>query len=344
MAALPDFRPPAPVEHLVGANQALILNSDSDNEDNRFLPTRNGTLKLCLNALVYLSRIYAFKASEEWRSYEAPGCATSRLSTIHLMSQSSRSPADVPKDVPLGQEPLLKPEHDRNYACDICGQRICVGDGGNKNFLQHRGSPGCLKAAKKAATASNARHAAQNAVKITSFFSKATGRVPKPTSSTTGLMARTPFSPPLLPRSSLDQLDQPGNQTAWSAGDQPSAHPDPHAIALLDSLDLATQDLPLHILEAGDEDRITQVVLGGGPDDAADAWEFLDRRLNGLLGYSVSVDEVAGLVRRGPYGVKGLAGYIWGFVIDYGIPGALLEGKVDILLKAISLIKRCVAI
>ena len=39
MAALPDFRPPVPVERLVGANQALILNSDSDNEDNRFLPT-----------------------------------------------------------------------------------------------------------------------------------------------------------------------------------------------------------------------------------------------------------------------------------------------------------------
>ena len=34
MAALPDFRPPAPVERLVGANQALILNSDSVNADN----------------------------------------------------------------------------------------------------------------------------------------------------------------------------------------------------------------------------------------------------------------------------------------------------------------------
>ena len=84
--------------------------------------------------------------------------------------------------------------------------------------------------------------------------------------------------------------------------------------------------------------------MGGGPDDAADTWEFLDRRLNGLLGYGVSVDEVAGLVRHGPYGVKCLAGYIQGFVVDYGIPGALLEGKVDILLKVISLIKRCVAI
>lgn len=55
---------------------------------------------------------------------------------------------------------------------------------------------------------------------------------------------------------------------------------------------------------------MTQVVLGGGPDDPVDAWEFLDCSLNGLLRYGVSVDEVAARVRRRPLGVKGLAGYI----------------------------------
>ena len=49
-------------------------------------------------------------------------------------------------------------------------------------------------------------------------------------------------------------------------------------------------------------------------------------------------------MRHGPLGVKGLAQYIRGFVVDYGIEGALLEGKIGVLLKAISLVKRCVKI
>ena len=110
----------------------------------------------------------------------------------------------------------------------------------------------------------------------------------------------------------------------------------------MDKLYLAIQDLPLHVPEAEDEDEMAQVVLGGGPDDPADAWEFLDHRLNGLLGYGVSVNEVARRVRRRPLGVKGLAGYIQRFVVDYSIAGVLLEGKIGVLLKAISLIKQCI--
>ena len=115
-------------------------------------------------------------------------------------------------------------------------------------------------------------------------------------------------------------------------------------MALLDTLELAIQDLPALIPEAEDEDKMAQVVLGGGPNDPADAWEFLDRRLNGLLGYGASVNEVAACVRHGPLGVKGLVGYIRGFVVDCNIAGVLLEGKIGILLKAISHMKQCVVI
>ena len=256
------------------------------------------------------------------------------------MPQCSRSPTDLPNNVPLDRTPLLMPEDAGRYTCDICGQSIRVGDGGNKNFLQHRGSPGCLRAARKA-TASKASNA--NTSKITSFFLKAQGGDPKRTVSTTGFVARTPSSPPLLPHSS-DPPGQPGNKTAQSASNQSSAQPDAHAMALLDSLELAIQDLPSHIPEAENEDEMAQVVLGGGPNDPADAWEFLDRRLNGLLGYGASVDEVAVRVRRGPLGVKGLAGYIRRFVVDCNIAGVLLEGKIGILLKAISHMKQCVVI
>ena len=170
--------------------------------------------------LVYISCRYTFKAGEEWRSCtcEGPGCATRHFTTIHLMSQPSHSPTDVPDGVPLGQTPLIIPADDGSYACDICGKSIHVRGGGNKNFLQHRGSPGCLKAAKKATAASSARQAAQNTVKITSFFSKEAVKVPKPTGSTTGLAARAPLSPHLLPCSSSGPPDRPGNQTASSVG------------------------------------------------------------------------------------------------------------------------------
>ena len=142
------------------------------------------------------------------------------------MPQHSRSPTDLPNDVPLDQTPLLMPEDTGRYPCDICGQSICVGDRGNKNFLQHCGSPGCLRAARKA-TASKASNA--NTSKITSFFSKAQGGDPKHTTSTTGFVARTPSSPPLLPHSS-DPPGQPGNKTAQSASNWSSAQPDCYAI------------------------------------------------------------------------------------------------------------------
>ena len=42
--------------------------------------------------------------------------------------------------------PIPTPDDDGNYTCDMCHQKVHVGSGGTKNFLQHQGSPGCLKA------------------------------------------------------------------------------------------------------------------------------------------------------------------------------------------------------
>ncbi|KAH8995049.1 hypothetical protein EDB86DRAFT_2804872 [Lactarius hatsudake] len=230
-------------------------------------------------------------------------------------------------------------EEDGSYICDICHQCIRVGDGGNKNFLQHRGSPGCRRAAKK--TASKAREASKKTVQITSFFSRVTTSVPTPTTSTTGFVAHAPPNPsPLIHLPTSDLPPQPGNQVTLSENGQTSTRPDAHATALLDSLDHAARDLPSHILEADESDDTARVISGSGPDDPADAWEFLDHKLNGLVGYGIGVDKVAQRVRRGPLGVEGLAGYIRGFVVDYGITGDLLEGKIGVLLKAIDLVKQ----
>ena len=115
---------------------------------------------------------------------------------------------------------------------------------------------------------------------------------------------------------------------------QTSACPDAHAMALLARLDHAAQNLPSQIPEATESDDITHVVTGGGPDDPAEAWEYLDHALNRLLRYSIGVKEVVQQLQCGPLSIEGLCGTIWGFVVDYGVTGDLLEGKIGILSKS----------
>ncbi|KAI9433400.1 hypothetical protein H4582DRAFT_1819930 [Lactarius indigo] len=123
-----------------------------------------------------------------------------------------------------------------------------------------------------------------------------------------------------------------------------SAPPDAHALVLLNSITRAAQELPSHIPEAEEGDDIARVVLAGGPEDSSEAWEYLDHMLNWLLGYGIGIEDVAQRVRRGPLGVRGLAQYIHGFVVDHGVTGDLLEGKIGRLLKAIELTKHHIGI
>jgi hypothetical protein len=120
--------------------------------------------------------------------------------------------------------------------------------------------------------------------------------------------------------------------------------PDAHALALLASIDRAAQDLPSIIPEAEEDEDMARVVLAGEPEDPSEAWEYLDPVLNRLLGYGVDVEEIAQRVRRGPLGVEGLTRYIRGFVVTYGVPGALLEGKLERLSDAIELVIQSVLV
>jgi hypothetical protein len=120
--------------------------------------------------------------------------------------------------------------------------------------------------------------------------------------------------------------------------------PDAHALALLASVNRAAGELPSLVPEAEECDAMARVVLAGGPEDPSEAWEHLDRELNRLLGYGIGIEEIAQRVRRGPLGVKGLTRYINGFVVDYSITGALLEGKLERLSKAIELVIQSVLI
>lgn len=229
--------------------------------------------------------------------------------------------------------PIPTPDDDGNYTCDVCLQKVRVGGGGTKNFFQHRNSPVCLRMSKKTMKAA----ANQSEKKtITSFFPKVT--TSKVRSSTAVLAACAPAftSSPL---SASDPPHHPDSETTQSVETQTPVCPDKHAIALLARLDRAAQNLPSQVPEAGESDDIARAVISGGPDDPAEAWEHLDHTLNRLVGYGVGVEEVVQRLRRGPLGIEGLSKYIRWFVVDYGVTGDLLEGKIGILLKAIEATK-----
>ncbi len=133
-------------------------------------------------------------------------------------------------------------------------------------------------------------------------------------------------------------LQEPLGEPRTSA--HPDQGPDAHALALLASVTLTAQELPSLIPEAEEHDDMARFVLAGGPEDPSEAWEHLDLGLNRLLGYGVDIEDIAQRVRRGPLGVEGLTWYIRSFVVDYGVAGALLEGKLERLSKAIELVKQ----
>ncbi len=160
--------------------------------------------------------------------------------------------------------------------CDVCLQKVRVGSRGAKNFLQHCGSPGCLKTAKKV---TKAKADQTGKITITSFFPKV---ISKGSSSTTVLAAcAPPFTS--LPLTPSNLLHQPGIETVQLVNMQTSARPDTHAMALLARFDHTAQNLPSQIPEATESDDIACVVTGGGPDDPAEAWKYLDHTLNRLL-------------------------------------------------------------
>jgi hypothetical protein len=151
-----------------------------------------------------------------------------------------------------------------------------------------------------------------------------------------------PTSSDSLVTSGPPRPDEPRTHGSTSANAVTSqlARPDAQALTLLNSITCAARELPSHIPEAEEDDDIARVVLAEGPEDTSEAWEHLDHVLNRLLGYGVDIEDIARCVRRGPLGVEGLVRYIRGFVVDYGVTGDLLEGKLDRLSKAIGLVKQ----
>ena len=223
--------------------------------------------------------------------------------------------------------------------------KVRVGCGGSSNFLQHRGSPRCLKAEKWR----NSKPKASQMKTINSYFTKATqgGTSSEQNQAQNGGAPDSEAVP--HPRSFLLMPGLPHepfgeSRTKPRISARPDQGPDAHALALLADITRAAQELPSHIPEAEEHEDMARVVLAGWPEDPSEAWGHLDHGLNRLLGYDVDIEDIAHRVRRGPLGVEGLTRYIHGFVVDYSVPGGLLEGKLEKLSKAIEFVNQYVLV
>jgi hypothetical protein len=210
----------------------------------------------------------------------------------------------------------------------------------------------CLKAKEK--HKSQANQAGNKTKTLLSFFSKVT-HSPKEAVATKGgsthtnakvltkvrsLSAHTPtptLPPNPLPLPLLSYL--PCRLDSAETESYGCQHPDAYALALLARLDHAAQELPLHVPEAEANDEIACILSVEDPNDPSEAWEYLDPALNRLLGYGSSVEDIIQRMQRGPLGVAGLSCLICRFVVQYGIAGSLLEGKLNILFSAIDTLK-----
>lgn len=90
--------------------------------------------------------------------------------------------------------------------------------------------------------------------------------------------------------------------------------------------------------EGGDDDLLARFAARPPVVTMDGAWQVLDPMLNGICGWGASVEQVAGLIRRGPKGMEGLVEYVEHFVVAYRIAGGLLEGKCAILVKAMNFV------
>ncbi|KAH8990553.1 hypothetical protein EDB92DRAFT_1864458 [Lactarius akahatsu] len=79
-------------------------------------------------------------------------------------STDSPSGSDVP--------PIPTPDKDGIYTCNICRTKVRVGRGGHKNFMQHSGSPRCLRAAKKGELKSQKSQTRSRMRTLHSYFMK----------------------------------------------------------------------------------------------------------------------------------------------------------------------------
>lgn len=234
--------------------------------------------------------------------------------------------------------PLLTVDIDDTVQCPDCQKGIRVGKGGMRNYdTQHYNSAQCKK---DRASKAKKKKAGSGLQKIASFFTStpAAPSVPSTVKKPPLVISTAPIShiPPIsnIPRAAII----PSDSHSSSSQHNTDVVPCPLALRLLADLKEASLHLPHTVAEAQEDDVLAQFDVKAPEVPQLDAWEVLDRKLNNALGWGATAEAIVPIVRRGEKGVEALHQYIERFVLVYGVEGALLEGKISALLKAIRLL------
>lgn len=232
---------------------------------------------------------------------------------------------------------------DGRVECPLCQERIATGVAGLANVRRHMEGERCKKQAKRNRENQN-KSKQQNLVK--SYFTapkKVPSTVPQPPTihSTTTVCSQSSSSTP-APKSVSETISETTTMHAHEGIDSPATL-DPSPTFCKDAMSCLTAfkarvvalERDPSIPEAGINHELA--AFSGDPvgcvQDGEDAWERWDGPLNTLLQKEPS--ELRKLVVRGNRGLIGLHNFLLYLVVNHGIAGGLIEGKISRLTKAI---------
>ena len=131
-----------------------------------------------------------------------------------------------------------------------------------------------------------------------------------------------------------------GPSVIVSTSSGPTQVPDALVNNILTKLENAIMKLP-NLPEASETDELAVFMQYLPTDmDRDDAWEtLLDPLLNRFLGFGRSIESISEALRGGERGLMAMARYLRTFIARYHVEGlgALLEGKLNRLIKAIEM-------
>ncbi|GLB44007.1 hypothetical protein LshimejAT787_1501910 [Lyophyllum shimeji] len=214
--------------------------------------------------------------------------------------------------------------------CPDCGMRVNCGSVGLPNLdKRHRGTKVCLK---RQATQAQAGKGKKNA-SIMSFLR------PKPVP-----VPSTVTAPALVGGAGASLLSEPAREAEEillaPSHASPSSKPD--EVPILQMLRVLVSRIPDTVPEATHDDALA--VFGGDPAsfidpepemDGDDIWQgMMNATLKRVFGWQTEVDLTT-VIKRGPLGMDGFVRFIEYYIVDRGVPAALLEGKLEHLLDTL---------
>ncbi|KAJ7709260.1 hypothetical protein B0H16DRAFT_1822031 [Mycena metata] len=211
--------------------------------------------------------------------------------------------------------------------CPECSERVNCGPAGINNFVK-RHKPGVSQVC-KTAKAKRDKKPRQDG-KLSGWF---TQRAPLVRST---VAVPAPIPPVNTPRPPVFPLPPPSINPA-SVPSRSSNTPQ----SLLDQFRAAIKTLPATVPEATDSDVLS--IFGGDPAQVIDAtvpaneiYEHLNPLFHTALGWNMSVEETAQVLRRGHWGLDGLLRFITYFVTQRGVREQDFRAKIQQILDAIN--------